>query len=132
MNTGSAAAQNMREAAKEAREAIHEARQAAFESADDLQKDMQALRDDFRKLAEKVAGILTGRGGTAWQRAKAGVDEAVAEMREQHSADAAVDALHDVSEHFVAVLDESLRKRPYTTLALAAGVGFLLGAILRR
>ena len=132
MNTGSAAAQNMREAAKEAREAIHEARKAASESAEDLQKDVQALRDDFRKLAEKVTGILADKGGTAWQRAKAGVDEAVAEMRDEHGAEATVEALRDVSEHFVGALDESIKTRPYTTLALAAGLGFLLGAILRR
>jgi len=132
MNTGSAAAQNMREAAKEARDAIHEAGKAAFESAEDLQKDIAALRDDFRKLAEKVAGILADKGGTAWQRAKAGVDEAVAELRDKHGEGPKVDALRDVSEHFVEALDESLKTRPYTTLALAAGVGFLLGAVLRR
>jgi ElaB/YqjD/DUF883 family membrane-anchored ribosome-binding protein len=132
MNTGSAASQNMREAAKEAREGIHEARKAASESAEDLQKDLQALRDDFRKLAEKVAGIFADKGGTAWQRAKAGVDEAVSELRDGDGAQATVDALHDVSKHFVGALDESIKTRPYATLALAAGVGFLLGAILRR
>jgi ElaB/YqjD/DUF883 family membrane-anchored ribosome-binding protein len=131
MNTGSAAAENMREATKEAREAIHEARKAASESAGDLQKDIQALRDDFRKLAEKVGAIFADKGDTAWQRAKAGVDEAVSEMRDQHGAEATVDALRDVSEHFAGALDESIKTRPYTTLALAAGLGFLLGAVLR-
>jgi ElaB/YqjD/DUF883 family membrane-anchored ribosome-binding protein len=131
MNTGSAAAENMREAAKEAREAIHEARKAASESAGDLQKDIQALRDDFRKLAEKVGAIFADKGGTAWRHAKAGVDEAVSEMRDQHGAEATVDALRDVSEHFAGALDESIKTRPYTTLALAAGLGFLLGAVLR-
>jgi len=29
-------------------------------------------------------------------------------------------------------IDQSLEKRPYTTLALAAGIGFLLGAMRRR
>jgi len=131
MNTGSTASQNMREAAKEAREGIHEARKAAFESAEDLQKDMQALRDDFRKLADKVAGIFADKGGAAWQRAKAGVDEAVSEIREKHGEGATADALRDVSEHFAGAIDESIKTRPYTTLALAAGLGFLLGAVLR-
>lgn len=127
MNSGSAAAHNMREAAKEAREAIDEARKAAFDSAEDLQKDVRALRDDFRKLAEKLSNILADKGGSAWQRAKSGIDQAAAE-----GPDATADALRNVSEHLTAAIDESIKNRPYMTLAFVAGVGFLLGAILRR
>jgi ElaB/YqjD/DUF883 family membrane-anchored ribosome-binding protein len=37
-----------------------------------------------------------------------------------------------VSDHFVEALDESIKKRPYTTLAIVAGIAFLFGAAWRR
>jgi ElaB/YqjD/DUF883 family membrane-anchored ribosome-binding protein len=119
----------MREAANEARDDVG---RAASESAEDLQADLRALREDFRKLAEKVAGILGARGAAAWQQAKSGVDEAVSDFRERHADDDPVEALREVSQHVVGVIDESIKTRPYVTLALAAGVGFILGAALRR
>jgi ElaB/YqjD/DUF883 family membrane-anchored ribosome-binding protein len=43
----------------------------------------------------------------------------------------AVEGAREVGDNFVDAIDESLKKRPYTTLALAVGVGFLLGATWR-
>ena len=40
--------------------------------------------------------------------------------------------MRDVGDTMKDALDESISKRPYTTLALAVGVGFLLGATWRR
>ena len=44
----------------------------------------------------------------------------------------AVNAVREVGDTMVDAIDESLRKRPYTTLALAVGIGFLFGATWRR
>jgi len=44
----------------------------------------------------------------------------------------AVEAVREVRGNFGDAIDRSLRERPYTTLALAAGLGFLLGAIWAR
>jgi ElaB/YqjD/DUF883 family membrane-anchored ribosome-binding protein len=44
----------------------------------------------------------------------------------------AAHAMRDVSDNFVDAIDESLKNRPYATLALAAAVGFLFGAAWRR
>jgi ElaB/YqjD/DUF883 family membrane-anchored ribosome-binding protein len=44
----------------------------------------------------------------------------------------AVGAVREVGDNVVDAIDESLRRRPYTTLALAAGIGFLFGATWRR
>jgi ElaB/YqjD/DUF883 family membrane-anchored ribosome-binding protein len=44
----------------------------------------------------------------------------------------AVDAVTEVRDTMSVALDKSLKKRPYTTLALAAAFGFLLGAIWAR
>jgi ElaB/YqjD/DUF883 family membrane-anchored ribosome-binding protein len=44
----------------------------------------------------------------------------------------ATDAVREVRDNFSDALDTSLEERPYTTLLLALGVGFALGAIWRR
>jgi ElaB/YqjD/DUF883 family membrane-anchored ribosome-binding protein len=44
----------------------------------------------------------------------------------------AVDAMREVSDNFIAAVDDSLKNRPYTTLAIIGGIGFLLGALWRR
>jgi len=40
--------------------------------------------------------------------------------------------MREVSDHFVDAIDESIKTRPYTTLAIVAGLGFLFGATWRR
>ena len=44
----------------------------------------------------------------------------------------AVDAVREVSDNFVDAIDKSIKTRPYTTLAIVAGLGFLFGATWRR
>ena len=44
----------------------------------------------------------------------------------------AVNAVREVGDTMVDAIDESLTKRPYTTLALAVAIGFLFGATWRR
>ena len=91
---------------------------------------MQALRDDFARLAEQVGDILGNKGNAAWQRAKSSVDDVVAGAQDKGRE--AVDAMRDVSDNFVEAIDESIKTRPYTTLAIVAGLGFLFGAVWRR
>jgi len=117
-------------AADDARKTAEEARKAAFASSGDLEKDLQALRADFARLAEQVANLAAGAGNAAWRRAKSTIDEAVAEA-EGKGRDAA-NAVREVSDHFVEALDESIKSRPYTTLAIVAVLAFLFGATWRR
>jgi ElaB/YqjD/DUF883 family membrane-anchored ribosome-binding protein len=130
MNTASTATASGRETAEDTREAVREARKAAGERAGNLEHDLQALRDDFRRLADQLAGIVTDSGSAAWRRAKSSVDDVMADAQDK-GRDAA-SAVREVSDHFVDALDESLKTRPYTTLAIVAGVAFLLGATWRR
>ena len=44
----------------------------------------------------------------------------------------AVGAVREVSDNFVDAIDESIKTRPYTTLAIVAGLAFLFGATWRR
>jgi ElaB/YqjD/DUF883 family membrane-anchored ribosome-binding protein len=130
MTTGATASQNMRDTAKDARDGLREVRNAAGKASDDIQSDLQTLRDDFAKLAEQVAAIVADKGNAAWQRARGSVDDAMASAQDKGRE--AVGAVRDVSDNFVSAIDESLDKRPYTTLALVAGLGFLFGATWRR
>jgi len=41
-------------------------------------------------------------------------------------------AVREVSDNFVDAIDESIKTRPYTTLAIVAGLAFLFGATWRR
>jgi ElaB/YqjD/DUF883 family membrane-anchored ribosome-binding protein len=119
-----------KETVKDARDAIKESGQAAAAASGDIQADLQALRDDVAKLALQIADIFAAKGGKAWSRARAGVDEAVADV-EDRGRDA-VDAVREVGDNLAGAIDESLKTRPYTTLALALGLGFLFGATWRR
>jgi ElaB/YqjD/DUF883 family membrane-anchored ribosome-binding protein len=130
MNTASTAPASGRETTQNVREAVRETRTAAGEHAGNLEQDLQALRDDFRRLAEQVAGIVTDTGAATWRQAKSRVDEALADAQDK-GRDAA-SAVREVSDHFADALDESLKTRPYTTLAIVAGIAFVLGAAWRR
>ena len=125
---------NFSDAAKETvqdvRDAIKQSGQAASAASGDIQADLQALRDDVARLAEQIADIFAAKGGDAWRRARSGVDEAIADVEDRGRA--AVDAVVEVGDNFAGAIDESLKERPYTTLALALGIGFLFGATWRR
>jgi ElaB/YqjD/DUF883 family membrane-anchored ribosome-binding protein len=54
----------------------------------------------------------------------------VSEVRDQGKE--AVAAVTEVRDHMTDAIDRSLRDRPYTTLLLAVGVGFVLGALWAR
>jgi ElaB/YqjD/DUF883 family membrane-anchored ribosome-binding protein len=130
MNTAATASQNVRDAAKDAREGLRDVKQAANEASGDIQADLQALRDDFARLADQVSAILGTKGNAAWQRARSSVDDIVAGA--QDTGREAVGAMREVSDNFVDAIDESIKTRPYTTLAIAAGLAFLFGATWRR
>lgn len=142
MTTAATAANNLRDTAKDAREGVRDLGKAAAAAASDtekdlkkdlqkdLQSDLQALRDDFARLAEQVGDILAGKGDAAWQRAKSSVDGVIADAQDKGRE--AVGAVRDVSDNFVEAIDESIKNRPYATLAIAAALGFLFGATWRR
>ncbi len=130
MNTAATASQSVRDAANDAREGLRDVKKAANEASGDIQADLQALRDDFARLADQVSTILGNKGSAAWQQARSSVDDIMAGA--QDTGREAVDAMREVSDNFVDAIDESIKTRPYTTLAIVAGLGFLFGATWRR
>ena len=64
------------------------------------------------------------------QPGQASIDDAVAEAEDKGRE--AASAVREVSGHFVDAIDELIKTRPYTTLAIVAGIAFLFGATWRR
>lgn len=130
MNTASNFSQSARDGLKEVPEGAGEAGGAATAESSDIQKELQTLRDDFGRLAEQVGAILSSKGNAAWRQAKTGVDGVVSGA--QAKGQEAVGAMREVSDHFVEAIDQSIKERPYATLAIAAALGFIFGAAWRR
>jgi ElaB/YqjD/DUF883 family membrane-anchored ribosome-binding protein len=125
---------NMSNAARdplnEAKGAIRDAGKAASAASSDIQDDLAALRDDVARLTQQIANIVAARGSATWRKAKSNVEGVIGEAQDKGME--AVDAVREVGDNMVDAIDESLKKRPYTTLALAIGIGFLFGATWRR
>jgi ElaB/YqjD/DUF883 family membrane-anchored ribosome-binding protein len=120
----------VRETTSDAREGLREVGKTASAAAIDIQKDLQALRDDLARLAEQVGEIVAAKGNAAWRRTKTSVDGVVSDAQDKSRE--AAHAMRDVSDNFVDAVDESIKNRPYATLALVAGLGFIFGAAWRR
>jgi ElaB/YqjD/DUF883 family membrane-anchored ribosome-binding protein len=120
----------IRDAAKDAKDAGREAGQAASAGARDIQADLVGLRDDVARLTHQIADIFAAKGTASWQRAKSDLDGVISDAGEKGRE--AIGAVREVGDNVVDAVDKSLKQRPYTALALAAGLGFLFGAIWRR
>ena len=103
----------------------------------DVEKQLESLRGDISELTQQVADLVSQAKDSTMDQvksqvrsAKAQVDSALAGAQE--TGRDAVDAFRDVADTFGDAIEDSLRRRPYATLAVAAGIGFLFGAAWRR
>jgi ElaB/YqjD/DUF883 family membrane-anchored ribosome-binding protein len=119
-----------RDTTKEAQGAVRDAGKAASAASGDIQADLAALRDDVTRLASQLGDIVSERGNAVWRKAKTHAEGALSGAQDKGME--AVGAVREVGDNVVDAIDESLKQRPYTTLALAAGLGFLFGAMWRR
>lgn len=103
----------------------------------DIEKQLETIRDDVSELAGQVADLIAQAKDDAMaqvkgqaRRAKAQADSMLSDAKE--TGRDAVDAFREVADTFGDALEDSLKRRPYATLAMAAGIGFLFGAAWRR
>lgn len=95
----------------------------ASATVESLQEDLTAMRDDVGKLSQQVVDFLSAKGGAAYKRAKKNFDAKTGE---------AADAVREVRGTFADALEELVQERPLATLAIALGIGFVIGATWRR
>jgi len=100
------------------------------DAASEIQQDLETLREDVARLTEQVAQLLAVKGNAAWRRAKSNIEGMMLDA--EAKGHEAVDAVRGVGEDVTDAIDDSLKRRPYTTLALALAIGFLFGATWRR
>ncbi|BCG85498.1 MULTISPECIES: DUF883 family protein [unclassified Mesorhizobium] len=92
----------------------------------DLEADIKQLKADIDKLTKQLAKTGEHGYGTARRAAAEGVEQ----LRAQ--GEAAFDSLRGNARDIEAQMVASVREKPVTSLAIAAGVGFLFALLARR
>ncbi|MBZ9806315.1 MULTISPECIES: DUF883 family protein [unclassified Mesorhizobium] len=92
----------------------------------DLEADIRQLKADIDKLTKQLAKTGEHGYGTARRAAAEGVEH----LRAQ--GEAAFDSLRSNTRDIEAQIAASVREKPVTSLAIAAGVGFLFALLARR
>jgi ElaB/YqjD/DUF883 family membrane-anchored ribosome-binding protein len=103
----------------------------------DIEREVAALKEDLVRLSDHVTGLFTAVGDETVRTARAGTRRAkrkynnlateVGDMSRE-----AADVARDAGDDAVHAMEDAIHERPLTTLAMAIGVGFLLGAAWRK
>lgn len=111
--------------------------QVGDETYDRLEKDVSSVKNDMQALSDQITSALNTLAGAAkkqarrgYKQARANVDSAVSDLSDRSGAmmDAAQDAASSIGE----TLEDAITQRPLATMAIALGLGFLIGVTWRR
>ncbi|KQZ14871.1 MULTISPECIES: YqjD family protein [unclassified Mesorhizobium] len=95
-------------------------------STSDLEADIKLLKADIEKLTKQLAATGQHSYGTAKRAATEGVEQ----LRVQ--GEAAMESLKSNARDLEEQVLANVREKPVTSLAIAAGVGFLFALLSRR
>jgi ElaB/YqjD/DUF883 family membrane-anchored ribosome-binding protein len=102
-----------------------------------LEKDLTAVKTDIAHLSQQISEAVNALGAVALgqarrglRNARANVDSVMSDASDRAGAvaNATLDAASSVGDTLADVIEE----RPVATLALALGIGFLIGVTWRR
>jgi ElaB/YqjD/DUF883 family membrane-anchored ribosome-binding protein len=95
---------------------------------------LQSLRDEFGALTAEVTRLMEASDQHSADELKHRIGRVHAKFESAVSdaGESGRDAIRELSENIADAVEESLRERPIATLALAVGLGFIVGAVLRR
>jgi ElaB/YqjD/DUF883 family membrane-anchored ribosome-binding protein len=102
-----------------------------------LEKDVTSVKNDIAALTEQITDAINTFAGKARKQARHGysqarenIDSTLDDVSERGSAmlGAAQDAAGTIEE----TLEDAITQRPLATVALALGLGFLIGMTWRR
>jgi ElaB/YqjD/DUF883 family membrane-anchored ribosome-binding protein len=102
-----------------------------------LEKDVSAVKSDIAALTDQITDALNSFAGTAKKQARHGYKQARTNLESALDDAAArsgdmLDAAQNTANSAGESLEELITQRPFMTLGLALGLGFLIGATLRR
>ncbi|RWG07511.1 hypothetical protein [Mesorhizobium sp.] len=92
----------------------------------DLEADIRQLKADIEELTRQLAKTQDDSYGAARRAAAEGVEQLRAH------GEAAFESMRGSAQDLEAQLIASVREKPVTSLAIAAGVGFLFALLSRR
>jgi ElaB/YqjD/DUF883 family membrane-anchored ribosome-binding protein len=102
-----------------------------------FEKDLAAVKKDITQLSERIADTLNAVSGEATKQARRGyrqarrnVDAALSDAQERGRA--AMEAAQDAAASIEETLEDAIRERPVAAIAMAVGLGFLIGVTWRR
>jgi ElaB/YqjD/DUF883 family membrane-anchored ribosome-binding protein len=89
--------------------------------------ELETLRRQVSELTAQLQGYLSESAAASLKRA----GEAASEMLSDVSVKGreAVEGVRDVKDNLTGAIDASLERRPYTTLAMAFALGFLIARL---
>jgi len=93
---------------------------------EDLAAEIEQLKADIAKLTEQLRTTGAHSYGAARRAASEGVDQLWAQ------GEAAYEGLRSKADDLEQQVMDSVREKPLTSLAIAAGVGFLFALLARR
>ncbi|MBX3597481.1 MAG: DUF883 family protein [Rhizobiaceae bacterium] len=91
-----------------------------------LEADVRQLQRDIKELTELLAKTKDDSYSAASRAASEGIEQ----LRAQ--GDAAIEGLRQSAHDIEAQMISAVREKPVTSLAMAAGVGFLFALLARR
>ena len=98
----------------------------AAPTPEDLAAEIEQLKADIAKLAEQ----LQETGQHSYSAARRAAAEGVDQLKAQ--GEAAMESLRASANDFERQISDSVREKPMTSLAIAAGVGYLFALLARR
>lgn len=102
-----------------------------------FEKELAAVKNDISQLTERIGDALSAVSGEAASQARRGyrqarrnVNAAVSDAQAHGSA--AMEAAQNAAASIEETAEDVIRERPLTTIAVALGLGFLIGMTWRR
>jgi ElaB/YqjD/DUF883 family membrane-anchored ribosome-binding protein len=99
--------------------------------------EIAKLKDDVAQLAQQLGTVAdTATEGALdqiraqVQRVRSSIDDVLGQAGDRSHE--AADAMRDVTESLTEAIEETVHRRPLTTLGVALGIGFIAGAAWRR
>ena len=127
----------MRVPAEEFAEAKMNDAAAAENAAAGLEKDLTAVKNEIARLSQQIADAVNAlaaaaqdQGRHGLRRARANLDSAVSGA--SNNADAVASVARNATSAVADALADVVQDRPVAAVALAIGVGFVIGVAWRR